>query len=294
MKKLTALLLTGLLIAGSSSALAAAQWTFTVPLSEVESDHALLVNRDHLLEDTYKPKDLVAAQVKCASSSKIELREETAAALQKMFEDAAAVTEYDYKVKDKTGAWVDEKFSSEKGLRLILKSGYRSYGTQKTTYSNYLARNNGKDDGTSSPPGASEHQSGMACDVLSVDYNSNNQYMNSTFFETPEAQWMAENCYGYGFILRYPEDKVDITGVPYEPWHLRFVGREIAGYIRTNNATMEEFTERWQTELEAFKAAGGDVEAQMLLESTQKSNGLQSTVLDVYGDDGDAEVSISF
>ena len=256
--------------------------------------HAELVNRDHLLESTYVPADLAKVTVKCTSSSRIELREEAAEALQKMFDDAALVTEYTYQAQDSDGSWKEKQFSGSNGLRLILKSGYRSYGTQKTTYQNYLARNNGVDDGISSPPGASEHQSGYACDVLSVDYNANNQYMNDSFYQTPEAQWMAENCYSYGFILRYPKDKEDITKVPYEPWHLRYVGREIAGYIKVSGLSLEEFTQQWQTALDDFKAAGGDPEAQKLLEATQKQNGMESTVLDVYGDDGDAEVSLTF
>ncbi|MDD3213878.1 MAG: M15 family metallopeptidase [Eubacteriales bacterium] len=272
----------------------APEWAFNVSLTELESNHSLLVNRNHLLASDYVPDDMVRATVKCASSSKIEVCEDVNEALEKMFSAAAEVTEYTYLVQDKKGNWVEKEFSDEQGLRLILKSGYRSYGTQKTTYNNYLARNNGVDDGISSPPGASEHQSGMACDILSVDYNSNNRYMNDSFYQTPEAQWMADNCYSYGFILRYPEDKEDITKVPYEPWHLRYVGREIAGFIKVNNITLEEFTEIWQPKLEEFIAAGGDVEQQLLMESLRKANGLESTVLNEYGEDGDAEISLSF
>jgi D-alanyl-D-alanine carboxypeptidase len=294
MKKLVALLLAVTVCVGYSAAMAAADWTFTVSATELESDHAMLVNRDHMLEESYKPSDLVKATVKCASSSKIELREEAAEALKKMFEDALLVTEYTYKVQTSSGDWKEKEFTSTAGLRLILKSGYRSYGTQKTTYNNYLARNNGVDDGISSPPGASEHQTGMACDVLSVDYNANNQYMNESFYQTPEAQWMEENCYSYGFILRYPKDKEELTRVPYEAWHLRYVGREIAGYIKTNGLCMEEFYEIYQKALSDFTAAGGDLAAQMQLEATRKSNGMESTVLDVYGEDGDAEVSLTF
>ena len=294
MKRLVALLLAVLVGATGATALAAAEWSFTVSSTELESDHALLVNRDHMLEESDKPEDLVRAAVKCASSSKIELREETAEALKKMFDDALLVTEYTYRVQNNDGEWVEKQFSSSAGLRLLLKSGYRSYGTQKTIYKNYLARNNGVDDGISSPPGASEHQTGMACDVLSVDYNASNQYMNDSFYQTPEAQWMEENCYSYGFILRYPKDKEDLTRVPYEPWHMRFVGREIAGYIKTNKLCLEEFYEAYQKALSDFTAAGGDLDAQMQLEATRKSNGMESTILEVYGEDGDAEVSLTF
>jgi len=270
------------------------KWTFTVSITELKSDHSMLVNRDHLLAKDYVPADMERATVKCVSSSRIEICEEVNTALEKMFEAAALVTRYPYQVEDGSGNWVEKTFEGSEGLRLILKSGYRSYGTQKTVYSNYLARNNGVDDGISSPPGASEHQTGMAVDVLSVDYANNNQYMNDSFYQTPEAQWMAENCYSYGFILRYPEDKEDITQVPYEPWHLRYVGRQIAGYIYNSGLSLEEFTDVWQKELADFIAAGGDVKAQMLLEATQKSNGIESTVLEVYGEDGDAEISLIF
>ena len=294
MKRLISALIAMLVLACCLPALAATSWSFPVSVTELESDHAELVNREHMLSESYKPEDLVSVAVKCTSSSKVQMRQEAAEALEKMFTEAALVTEYPYKVQNKSGEWLDKEFSDASGLRLVLKSGFRSYGTQKTTYTNYLARNNGVDNGISSPPGASEHQTGYACDVLSVEYNANNQYMNDSFYQTPEAQWMAENCYSYGFILRYPQDKETITGVPYEPWHLRFVGRELAGYINTSGKCREEFYDAFQEALEAFKAAGGDVDAQLLLESTRKSNGLESTVLDVYGDDGDAEVSLAF
>ena len=294
MKRLTAILLTMMLLTLCLPAVADTLWTFNVSLTELQSDHAILVNRDNLLDESFKPQDMVKMTVKCASSAKIELRQIAADALVTMFEDAAAVTEYTYQVQSSDGTWKEKTFSSDSGLRLILKSGFRSYGTQKTTYNNYLARNNGKDDGISSPPGASEHQSGLACDVLSVDYNTNNKYMNDSFYQTPEAQWMEENCYAYGFIIRYPKDKESITQVPYEPWHLRYVGREIAGHIRSSGSCLEEFSEAGKAALADFETAGGNVDAQLLLESTKKSNGLESTVLDIYGEDGDAEVSLTF
>jgi len=294
MKRLTAILLALAIFACLPLALSETQWTFLVSLTELQSDHAILVNRSHMVDASYKPTDLVKVNVKCASSAKIELREVAAQALEQMFADALLVTDYTYKVKGSDGTWSDKQFNSSTGLRLLLKSGYRSYGTQETTYNNYLARNGGKDDGISSPPGASEHQTGLACDVLSVDYSATNKYMNDSFYQTPEAQWMEASCYAYGFILRYPQSKEDITMVPYEPWHLRYVGREIAGYIKNSGLSLEEFTDTWQSALTDFKAAGGDVDAQLLLESTRKSNGIESTVLDVYGEDGDAEVSLSF
>ncbi len=294
MKKLAAIVLSLVLLSGCTAACAEVKWDFAVPLTQLLSDRAMLVNRDNLLAADYIPENLVHATVRCVSSSKIEIRKEVNDALTQMFADAQLVTDFTYQVKNSSGNWVQKEFQDASGLRLTLKSGYRSYGTQKTTYSNYLARNNGVDDGISSPPGASEHQSGFAIDILSVSYNNSNQYMNDSFYQTPEAQWMEANCYSYGFILRYPKDQESITKVPYEPWHLRYVGREIAGYIKVNNLTLEAFTTLWQQKLKDFQTAGGDEQKQLLLESTQKNSSMESTVLDEYGDDGDAEISLAF
>lgn len=296
MKKRCGICLAILMLLVSAFAFAeetAPEWDFGVPLSELYSNRSLLVNRDHLLDKSYVPEDLVTAGVKCTISPKPKLCAEVNTALVKLFDAASKVTTYTYRVQNSKGDWSEKTFESESGLKLILESGYRSYGTQATSFANYLARNNGVDDGTRSPAGASEHQSGMCADVLSVQYNNNNEYMNESFYQTPEAQWMEANCARYGFIIRYPADKADVTKVPYEPWHLRYVGRYIAGYIHVNGLSLEEFTDRWQAAVEAFKAAGGDVEEQIALEAVQKSQAMESEVLDELGDDGDAEVSLT-
>jgi len=293
MKRLLSVMLLVLIGLSASVACAEVEWTYEIPLSVVTSDYAILVNRDNKLASNYVPGNLVNSGVRKVSSSAIELDSVVAAALEDLFTTAAKVTEYLYKVEDSDDNWVYTTFSDPDGLQLILKSGYRSYSSQYTIYNNYLARNGGVDDGISAPPGASEHQTGLAADVLSVNYNNNNQYMNSTFYETPEAQWMEENAAAFGFIIRYPEDKEDITQVPYEPWHLRYVGREIAGYIKQTGLTLEEFTVEWQAELDAFINDGGDVQAQLLLESTMEPEAVTTTILDIFGDDGDAEVSLS-
>jgi len=277
----------------AEAANAEAEWDFDLPLSAVSSEYAILVNRDNLLESTDRPTNLVSVPVRKKTSAAVELDEVVAAALETMFADAKLVTEYEYRVKNSSGAWEEATFSDPDGLQLLLVSGYRSYNSQYTIYNNYLARNNGVDDGISSPPGASEHQTGFACDVISVDYNRNNRYMNGSFYQTPEAQWMEEYCAAYGFIIRYPEDKEDITKVPYEPWHLRYVGRDIAGYIKHTGLSYEEFTERWQAALQQFIADGGDIDAQLLLESTAGPAELESIVTDILGEDGDHEVSLT-
>lgn len=121
------------------------------------------------------------------------------------------------------------------GLKIWLSSGYRSYSTQNRIYNNYVKRD-GKDkaDTYSARPGHSEHQSGLAFDVNQI---------NDTFNNSAEAIWLSDNCYKYGFILRYPQGKSDITGYKYESWHFRYVGVELATKLYNNGnwITLEEY-----------------------------------------------------
>ena len=86
-------------------------------------------------------------------------------------------------------------------------------------------------------PGRSEHNIGLAVDIVSSTYTQLDQKQETT----PEAKWLAENCYKYGFILRYPNGKTDITGIIYEPWHYRYVGVEDATKITELGVTLEEY-----------------------------------------------------
>lgn len=110
--------------------------------------------------------------------------------------------------------------AEQDGIRLYISSGFRSYETQDRIYRNHVA-NKGQERGdlVSARPGHSEHQTGLAFDVNIID---------SSFIGTPEAIWLQDNCYRFGFILRYPENKTDETGYAFEPWHFRYVGRELA------------------------------------------------------------------
>ena len=90
-------------------------------------------------------------------------------------------------------------------------------------------------------PGASEHQIGLALDIVSNKYTS----LDEGFGETEEGIWLAENSYRFGFILRYPLGKEYITGIEYEPWHFRYVGVEAATVIKENNLTLEEFWDEY-------------------------------------------------
>ena len=113
------------------------------------------------------------------------------------------------------------------------------------------------------------------------------------FFEyakTAEAKWMAEHCHEYGFVIRYQSDKQAITGINYEPWHLRYVGTECAAYMKANNLSLEEFTEEWQAYVASYNAKGGDFEGYCKSILT-----LPDPVgLDKYDKSGDEEMSFFF
>lgn len=87
------------------------------------------------------------------------------------------------------------------------------------------------------PPGTSEHQTGLACDITDQYY----ELKNSSLEDTALFQWMSQHCQEYGFIVRYPKDKEDVTGIIYEPWHFRYVGEEAAAYIMEHGLCLEEF-----------------------------------------------------
>ena len=130
------------------------------------------------------------------------------------------------------------------GIDLYISSGFRSYQRQNTLYNNYVARDGvNKADTFSARPGHSEHQSGLAFDVCSHNLDGKNACINSNFDNTPQAQWLAQNCYKYGFILRYPEGKTNETGYKYESWHFRYVGIDLATKLYNNGnwLTMEDY-----------------------------------------------------
>ena len=124
--------------------------------------------------------------------------------------------------------------ASDNGLNIWIQSGYRSYGFQKELYDNYV-KEDGKEaaDTYSARPGHSEHQTGLAFDLNTI---------TDDFQYTNEGIWVNENCYKYGFILRYPKGKEEITGYKYESWHLRYVGVELATKLYNNGdwITLEE------------------------------------------------------
>ena len=120
-------------------------------------------------------------------------------------------------------------------LDIYIVSGFRSYSYQENLYNNYVKRDGVKKADTySARPGHSEHQSGLAFDLNSV---------KNSFADTKEGKWLADNCYKFGFILRYPKGKTDETGYMYEPWHFRYVGVELATILYNGGdwITMEDY-----------------------------------------------------
>ncbi len=223
-------------------------WDFPVALSDLDPELIRIANRSYLLPSDYVPEDLTKVPrdpdeggIRWAvtpSDGKLKgqyLREACAEALCAM---NAVMREID-------------------GFRdMYLKSAYRSYQKQKTMYHNRLAKNHGKDDGWVSMEGASDHQTGLGCDV--VPKNWKDKSMNEKMMKEPECQWMAEHCHEYGFIIRYPADKKEHTGINTEPWHLRYVGIPVATYIMENGLCLEEFHDQLQEAIDRFLLAGGD------------------------------------
>jgi D-alanyl-D-alanine carboxypeptidase len=169
---------------------------------------------------SYEPNDLVTPDVPLRldeDAEEMQLRKAAASALEQMF--AAA---------------------KQEGLDLQISSAYRSYDYQKNLYNHYVDVQ-GQDvaDTQSARPGYSEHQTGLAVDV---EPTSRECEVEECFGELPEGQWVAANAYKYGFIIRYPQNMQNVTGYIYEPWHLRYVGKELAAEMQQQGiATLEQF-----------------------------------------------------
>ncbi|WP_246303249.1 M15 family metallopeptidase [Paenibacillus plantarum] len=178
-----------------------------------------LVNKQNALPSSYEPTDLVYPNIAFTFSEKIDkrkMRQVAATAIEKLFAGAA---------KD--------------GVPLAGVSAYRSYATQKALFDSYVKKDGEEKAKTySAVPGTSEHETGLAIDVT----GSNGKCAAADCFGgTKEAIWLEKHAGEYGFIIRYPQGKAAITGYQYEPWHLRYVGADIANEIQAKNLTMEEY-----------------------------------------------------
>ena len=174
----------------------------------------ILVNKKNPLTSNYKPDSLVKLNIPFLDSASDEERY----------------------MKSESSKAIEELFNSaqKEGIKLLGMSAYRSYDLQKDIYySKIIAVGKKEADRYVAKPGKSEHQTGLAIDVT----NEDRWFVKSA----KEAKWLAENAHNYGFILRYTENKENITGVAYEPWHIRYVGKEIAEKIYEEQITFEEF-----------------------------------------------------
>ncbi|WP_078380324.1 M15 family metallopeptidase [Sutcliffiella halmapala] len=182
----------------------------------------IVVNKEQSLPADYVPSDLAIPDVAFSFDGDYDkkyLREEAARALEELFSVAAS-----------------------ENVELFAVSGYRSYETQYGIYNSYIKRwGEEKTNAVSAIPGHSEHQTGLAMDVSS---RSAALDLTEEFGETVEGKWIKKNAGKHGFIIRYPKGKEVITGYQYEPWHLRYVGKDVATYIQENDLTLEEFFDR--------------------------------------------------
>lgn len=183
-------------------------------------DHmAVIVNKQRSLPDGFEPKQLSQPDVSFSFSGESEkklLQEPAARALEELFAKA-----------------------DEEGIVIHAVSGYRSFGTQSVIF-NYNVKHQGYEEARrySAMPGTSEHQTGLAMDVSSPSVGN---ALDDSLGDTEEGKWLAANCAEFGFIIRYPEGKEEITGYAYEPWHLRYVGPTLAKMLTDNNLTLEEY-----------------------------------------------------
>ncbi|GKX29660.1 hypothetical protein SH1V18_21400 [Vallitalea longa] len=135
------------------------------------------------------------------------------------------------------------------GLSPIICSSFRTMEKQQSLFdrqiNKYLNRGYSREESEIEAakwvavPGTSEHQSGLAVDIVALSY----QLLDDKQENTPEQQWLMKNCYKYGFVLRFPKNKVNITGISYEPWHYRYVGKEAAKVIMEEGICLEEYLE---------------------------------------------------
>ena len=179
-----------------------------------------LVNDSHPLDTSYAPAELY--EVESERSVDARIREP----LDRMLADAEAA-----------------------GLSMYVASAYRSYAQQIETFNASMQNRLNQqmtpleayqETSTSvALPGTSEHATGLAVDIISTSYGE----LDDRQGDTAEQKWLMEHCWEYGFILRYPPEKSDITGIIYEPWHYRYVGKDAAQEITEQGITLEEYLE---------------------------------------------------
>ncbi|MGL4739769.1 MAG: M15 family metallopeptidase [Sarcina sp.] len=196
-----------------------------------DNDLVILCNKDIMLGESYIPTDLVIPKVPLThdkTAQQSQLRKPAAEALEKMLSDAKKV------------AGLEE---------LYLVSGYRSYDYQYNIFHNSM-RNRGKEhtEKYMAKPGHSEHQTGLTADISTRGMGF---ALIESFENTKEGQWLANNAHKYGYILRYPKDRVETTGYAYEPWHFRYVGVEVSTYMFENKLVLEDIYDSLDTKVDS-------------------------------------------
>lgn len=199
----------------------------SAPVVRERTWELLLANVDNPLPASYDAEVTFATPF---TNSAQQIDRRASQALTQMFNDAAAA-----------------------GVPLYFRSGYRSYATQEYLFNSmqqgYMAQGMSETDAYAAtrklrnPAGTSEHQTGLAADITPASNPQAN--LVSGLEDTPEIQWLHQHCQEYGFILRYPKDKTDITGTSYEPWHFRYVGVEAATEIMAEGLCLEEYLEKY-------------------------------------------------
>lgn len=181
--------------------------------NKISKSDILIVNKENSLDEEYMPYDLVIPNIK--ADKEVKVRKEVAQKLEELFADAK---------KD--------------GINLVAISGFRTYDYQDYLYKNSV-QTNGKNHAIQyvAKAGYSEHQTGLALDLLCKEYMT----LDEGFEKTDAFKWLESNMSKYGFILRYLKDKEDVTGYNYEPWHIRYVGVDIATEIYSKGITLEEY-----------------------------------------------------
>ena len=182
--------------------------------TDFSKGYGILANKYYSLGEDYEPDDLVNVDIKYYYGEPKKIRSEAYNAFIEMWNAAY-----------------------EDGIYLILISGYRSAAHQKEVYDAYQADKGTKyADSIAARTGYSEHQTGLALDIYSKECTS-----QAKFHESKSYEWLINNSYKFGFILRYPKDKQNITGYNYESWHYRYLGKDLAKKVYDSGLTFDEY-----------------------------------------------------
>ncbi len=212
-----------------SSASSASQTPQALSAQEKTGGLLMLVNKAHLLPSGYTPAFATVPARYYSSSDKDRRFDQRAAPELERFIDAARAAGFDVNVI----------------------SGYRTYAYQKQNYDRHVSALEAQGETSSqaeagaaklvAPPGTSEHQTGLAADIITSDWYTQHKDLTADFDKTAAFAWMVNHCADYGFVLRYPKGGESITGYDYEPWHYRYVGAENARAIMAKNDTLEQY-----------------------------------------------------